>query len=113
MTKQVLFSRRLQTLYVAGLLAGGVLPMLGCSSTPTHESAGEYTSDAALTAHVKTALLHDPGLKSLAISVKTYRAEVQLTGFVNSADQIQKAVAVARSVAGVQAVNNGLAVKPQ
>ena len=85
----------------------------GCSSTPTHESAGEYTADSSLTAKVKAALLADPGLKSLAVSVTTYRGEVLLSGFVNSPDQIQKAVGVARGVEGVQAVKNELNVKPQ
>jgi hyperosmotically inducible protein len=85
----------------------------GCSSTPSHESAGEYTSDSALTAKVKAALLEDPGLKSLAVSVTTYRSEVLLSGFVNSQEQIQKAVSVARGVEGVQSVKNELQVKPQ
>jgi len=85
----------------------------GCSSTPTHESAGEYTTDTALTTKVKTALLEDPGLKSLSVSVKTYRSEVLLSGFVDSPNQIQKAVSVARGVEGVQSVKNDLHVKPQ
>jgi hyperosmotically inducible protein len=85
----------------------------GCSSTPTHESAGEYTTDSALTTKVKAALLEDPGLKSLSVSVKTYRSEVLLSGFVDSPNQIQKAVSVARGVEGVQSVKNDLHVKPQ
>jgi hyperosmotically inducible protein len=85
----------------------------GCSSTPTHESDGEYTSDSALTAKVKAALLADPGLKSLAVSVTTYRSEVLLSGFVNSPEQIQKAVSVTRGVEGVRSVKNDLQVKPQ
>jgi hypothetical protein len=85
----------------------------GCSSTPSHESAGEYTNDTALTTKVKTALLEDPGLKSLSVSVKTYRSEVLLSGFVDSPNQIQKAVSVARGVEGVQSVKNDLHVKPQ
>ena len=85
----------------------------GCSSTPTHESAGEYTTDSALTAKVKAALLADPGLKSLAVSVTTYRSEVLLSGFVNSQEQIQKAVSVTRGVEGVRSVKDDLHVKPQ
>jgi osmotically-inducible protein OsmY len=101
-------------LLIAIAIAGSTLAtMAACSSTPTHESAGEYTTDTATTARVKTALLSDPGLKSLAVSVETYRGEVQLSGFVNSPDQIQKAVAVSRSVSGVQSVKNDLHVKPQ
>ena len=85
----------------------------GCASTPQHESAGEYTDDAPLTAKVKTALLEDPGLKSLSVSVETYRGEVLLSGFVNSSEQIQKAVSTARGVSGVKSVKNDLHVKPQ
>ncbi|WP_244815581.1 BON domain-containing protein [Caballeronia sp. Lep1P3] len=85
----------------------------GCKSTPTAESAADYASDASVTARVKTALLADPGLKSLAVSVSTYRGVVVLSGNVNSEDQIQKAVAVTRSVSGVQSVNNDLHMKPQ
>jgi hyperosmotically inducible protein len=85
----------------------------GCASTPQHESAGEYTDDSAITAKVKTALLRDPGLKSLAVSVETYRGQVLLSGFVDSQVQIEKAVATARAVSGVQSVNNDLHVKQQ
>jgi hyperosmotically inducible protein len=85
----------------------------GCASTPQHESAGEYTDDSAITAKVKTALLEDPGLKSLSVSVETYRGVVLLSGFVNSPVQIEKAVSTARGVSGVQSVKNDLHVKPQ
>ncbi len=61
----------------------------------------------------KAALLEDPGLKSLAVSVTMYRSEVLLSGFVNSLEQIQKAVLVTRGVEGVQSVKNELQVKPQ
>jgi len=100
-------------LIAVALTAPALAITAGCSSTPTSESAGEYASDSAITARVKTALLADPGLKSLAISVETYRGAVQLSGFVNSEVQIQKAVAVTRSVSGVQSVKNDLHVKPQ
>ncbi|SAL35897.1 BON domain-containing protein [Caballeronia humi] len=100
-------------LIAVALIAPAFAITAGCSSTPTSESAGEYASDSAITAQVKTALLADPGLKSLAVSVETYRGAVQLSGFVNSEVQIQKAVAVTRSVSGVQSVKNDLHVKPQ
>jgi osmotically-inducible protein OsmY len=91
---------------IAALLAAPAFAFIaGCSSTAT--------TDTATTARVKTALLADPGLKSLAVSVETYRGAVQLSGFVNSEVQIQKAVAVTRGVSGVQSVNNDLHVKPQ
>jgi hyperosmotically inducible periplasmic protein len=100
-------------LIVAALAAPAFAFTAGCTSTPTKESAGEYTSDTAITARVKAALLGDPGLKSLEVSVTTYRAEVLLSGYVNSEAQIQKAVAVTRGVSGVQSVKNDLHLKPQ
>jgi hyperosmotically inducible protein len=101
-------------LMLSAALAGAAIAITaGCTSTPQHESAGEYTDDSAITAKVKTALLRDPGLKSLAVSVETYRGQVLLSGFVDSPVQIEKAVATARAVSGVQSVNNDLHVKQQ
>lgn len=87
-------------LVVVAALALPAFFLAGCASAPTTESAGDYASDASVTARVKTALLGDPGLKSLAVSVSTYRGVVVLSGNVNSEEQIRKAVAVTRSVSG-------------
>ncbi|WP_248320236.1 BON domain-containing protein [Caballeronia sp. Sq4a] len=100
-------------LLIVATLALPAFFLAACASAPTTESAGDYASDASVTARVKTALLADPGLKSLAVSVSTYRGVVVLSGTVNSEEQIRKAVAVTRSVSGVQSVNNDLHVKPQ
>ncbi len=97
----------------AALAVPAIAITAGCASTPSHESTGEYADDSTTTAKVKTALLQDPGLKSLAVSVKTYRGEVELSGFVNTPDQIAKAVSVTRATSGVQSVKNDLHVKPQ
>src|SRR5437868_11941047 len=43
---------------------------------------GKYVSDSVLTAKVKAALLKEPALKSLDVSVETMRGEVLLSGFV-------------------------------
>jgi len=102
---------------VAALALPALAFIAGCKSTPASgsasESAAEYQSDASVTARVKTALLADPGLKSLALSVSTYRGVVVLSGNVNSEEQIQQAITVTRRVSGVQSVNNDLHVKPQ
>jgi hyperosmotically inducible periplasmic protein len=88
----------------------------GCKSTarPSVTAPGEIaTDDAALAARVKQALVADPGLRSLPISIATYRGVVQLSGYVDSEVQIQKALAVTRGVAGAQSVSNDLHLKPQ
>jgi osmotically-inducible protein OsmY len=47
----------------------------------------------------------------MQIEVKTFKGEVQLSGFVDSAQSVNKAGEVARSVKGVTKVNNDLIVK--
>jgi hyperosmotically inducible periplasmic protein len=81
----------------------------GCKTTA---SSGQNTvDDAALAARVKQALAADPVLKSLPVSVATYRGVVQLSGYVDSDAQIQTAFAVARGVQGVQSVSNDLQLR--
>ncbi|MGF6922950.1 BON domain-containing protein [Paraburkholderia sp. 40] len=88
----------------------------GCKSTATQAvtAPGKVaTDDAALAARMKQALVADPGLRSLPISVATYRGVVQLSGYVDAEVQIQQALAVTRGVAGVQSVSNDLHLRPQ
>jgi len=76
----------LTTLLAAAVLAGGAACAPTSTSTSTRESPAEYTSDAALTARVKTALISVPGVKSTQINVETARGVVSLSGFVDSQD---------------------------
>jgi osmotically-inducible protein OsmY len=100
----------LSAITAAGLLCAGA-PILSCSSTRTHESTGEYVDDSAVTAKVKAAILQDPELKTLQISVKTYKGVVQLSGFVDSKEMVGRAGEVAGKVSGVREVKNDLIVK--
>jgi osmotically-inducible protein OsmY len=84
---------------------------LGCASTPTREGTGEYVDDSAITTKVKAAIFNDPSLKVFQINVETFKGEVQLSGFVDSAQSVSKAGEVARGVAGVKSVKNNLIVK--
>jgi osmotically-inducible protein OsmY len=99
--------RILSFLICVGLIAA----FLGCASTPTRESSGEYVDDSLLTTKVKAAILDDPSLKVLQINVETFKGEVQLSGFVDSAQSVKKAGEVARGVKGVKSVKNNLIVK--
>jgi len=100
-------------------MASAALGVAGCASDKTAasgpsstRSAGEFTSDAALTAKVKTAIATDAGLGSAVnINVNSYRGVVQLNGFVDSADKIDRATTAARGVEGVSRVENNLQVK--
>jgi osmotically-inducible protein OsmY len=97
--------------FAAIAMIGMVGALTGCASTSTSESTGEYVDDATITAKVKAAILNEPGLKSLQISVETYKDVVQLSGFVDNAQSKTRAGQVAAGVAGVKSVRNDLVVK--
>jgi len=88
-----------------------VTAFVGCASTPTRESSGQYIDDSSITARVKAAIYDDPSLKVLQINVETFKGEVQLSGFVDSPQNVRRAGEVARSVKGVVSVKNDLIVK--
>jgi hyperosmotically inducible protein len=90
------------------------LGLSGCATDgdTSRRSAGQFTDDAALTAKVKTAIATDVGTgTAAAINVNTYRGEVQLTGFVDTAEQVRRAETAAKSVEGVRVVRNSVRVK--
>lgn len=95
------------SIFLAVMLAAA----LGCASTPKQESTGEYMDDSVITTKVKAAVFKEETLKSSEINVETYKGVVQLSGFVNSEADINKAVEVARSVKGVTSVKNDMQLK--
>ena len=99
--------RILSILICIGLIA----VFLGCASTPKRESTGEYIDDSAITTKVKAAIFNEPTLKVFQINVETFKGEVQLSGFVDSAQSVKRAGEVARGVKGVNSVKNNLIVK--
>ena len=86
-----------------------ILALVACTSPD--KSAGEYIDDAALTGKVKSALIADPELKATEINVETYKGTVQLSGFVQSPDHVQKAERLTRDIQGVRSVKNAIAIK--
>lgn len=98
---------RLATFFIVVFLAS----LLGCASTAKQEGTGEYVDDTVLTGKVKAAIFNDPSLKSAEINVETFKGVVQLSGFVNSKEDINKAVRVARGVPGVNSVKNDMRLK--
>jgi hyperosmotically inducible protein len=74
-------------------------------------SVGTDVDDSAITTKVKSALLADADVKSSDIKVETRKGEVQLSGFVDSQAQIDRAIAVAKGVEGVKKVDNKMSLK--
>jgi osmotically-inducible protein OsmY len=88
-----------------------IATFVACASTSKQESTGEYVDDSVITTKVKSLLAADDFLKSFQISVETYKGTVQLSGFVNSQQAVDKAGQIATSVKGVTSVKNDLIVK--
>lgn len=101
---------------IAGLIVAAALAALpmtmitGCAVTSGRETVGEYTDDTATTARVKTALTRDPIVKSHQVNVTTFRGVVQLSGFVDSQEQKDRATELVRNMEGVKELHNDLVV---
>jgi osmotically-inducible protein OsmY len=109
-TKQGLPMKNLKIASV--LIAAFMLTtVVGCASTPTSDSTGQYIDDSVITTSVKTAIFNEPTLKVTEINVETFKGTVQLSGFVRSQENIATAMNLARNVKGVQAVKNDMRLK--
>ncbi|RJX34095.1 MAG: BON domain-containing protein [Oxalobacter sp.] len=98
--------------YLTGLfLAAMVVSVMGCASSSKQQGTGEYIDDAVITSKVKAAIFNESSIKSNEINVETYKGVVQLSGFVNSQNNIDKSVEVSRGVKGVKSVKNALILK--
>ena len=118
---------------VAAIVAGATLATAGCGDRNPTATVGQKiersadqvaaatdrattqaavaVDDAAITTKVKTAVLAEPGLKSLQIDVDTKNGVVTLSGTVDNASMKERANQVAQSVSGVKSVVDNLAVK--
>jgi hyperosmotically inducible protein len=95
----------------AFFLAFALVSVVGCAGTPQKEGTGEYVDDTVITTKVKSAIFSEPTLKSAEINVETFKGAVQLSGFVSSQADINKAIDVTRTVGGVKSVKNDMRLK--
>lgn len=93
------------------ILAATLMTAAGCATTEKHSGTGEYIDDSVITTKVKALLFDEPDLKSGQINVETFKGVVQLSGFVNSQADINRAIEIARSVKGVQSVKNDMRLR--
>jgi hyperosmotically inducible protein len=100
------------TALFAGLLIGcNKAPETASTPTAPSTTVGTQMDDTVITSSVKSALLTDPTIKSFDLQVETRKGTVQLSGFVDNQAQIDKALAIARGVGGVTAVENSVTLK--
>jgi hyperosmotically inducible periplasmic protein len=99
---------------VAGLsLAAAMFVWAGCQTAPKDErSAGLALDDKHITERVKKSLDSEPTYKFTDVDVRTFAGIVQLSGFVNSTDQKNRAQQIAQHTEGAREVVNGITLKP-
>ncbi len=96
---------------LVGVLAG---VLWGCAGGPTTSSTGEYIDDSTITTKIKANLVADRSVSAFDIKVETFRRVVNLSGFVNTEDQRERAIKIARETAGVVEVRaDGLTLTPR
>ncbi|MBI4445825.1 MAG: BON domain-containing protein [Acidobacteria bacterium] len=76
------------------------------------QKAAEKTEDATITSAIKTKMASDDLVKASAIDVDTRDGHVTLSGTVRSHAEHERALSIARSVAGVKGVTDRLTIQP-
>lgn len=79
--------------------------------TRGQETVGAYIDDTTITTQIKARMVEDKAVDASAISVETLKGTVQLSGFAKSAEEKERAEAIARRVNGVKAVQNSIAIR--
>ena len=89
-----------------------LLGVTGCATGSRYEqSTGERIDDHGTSSRVKARLEEDTQYKYEGVSVETFKGTVQLSGFVNSRDQKNRAGDLAKHVIAVKEVVNNITVK--
>ncbi len=96
-------------LTVGILASAGVIT--GCAGDRYTQSTGERIDDKGDSSRVREALREDGQYKYEDVKVQTFKGVVQLSGFVNSRDQKNRAGDIAKRIEGVKEVENNITVK--
>ncbi|MGH8720169.1 MAG: BON domain-containing protein [Burkholderiales bacterium] len=86
--------------------------LVACAGSESKRATGEYVDDKVISTKVKTNLGTELGAGSAVdIQVETYKGTVQLSGFVKTQEEKQKAAEIAKKVTGVEKVVNNIALR--
>jgi hyperosmotically inducible protein len=110
---------KIQNMVLAVCLGIAGAGIMGCDNAyesddrlPGERTTGEAVDDRAVTDRVEDALDND-SVKYPDIQVSTFRGVVQLSGFVDTQEQKQRAGDIAEKVAGVKEVKNEISLKDE
>jgi len=94
------------SLAVAGLAPAYATGPTNAGTDTSAAPSQRPVDDGWITTKVKAELIKTPGIKSGDIDVTTKNGLVTLSGTVNSKAQVQKAIALTKSVKGVKNVDS-------
>lgn len=109
MARNLISAQSFKNFFVMLVAAAFVAVLAGCAGAGT--KTGEYVDDSVITTKVKSAFAADKTVSALRVHVVTVDGNVRLSGFVKSSEEKRRAEEVARSVAGVTGVTNGLTIR--
>ncbi len=104
------YAQAVRVMSLAVLVAVLSLSLAACK-TPAGRTSGQVVDDATITSKVKAKLLNDSVMGGVAVSVETFEGNVTLTGAVPTDVQKKRAGQLAKTVDGVQKVNNLVLVR--
>jgi hyperosmotically inducible periplasmic protein len=97
-----------QIVLLSALAAAPLAFTAGCAVTQGKETAGAYAKDKEVASRIKTALYADPVTKGTSIKVQSLNGVVELSGFVDSQQEKDRAGQIANTTPGVVQVYNNL-----
>lgn len=101
---------QLNSRFIAFFLMTYMVFLSGCVSTSGYQGSSEQFDDIVITTKVHEAILDERSLRPFEINVRTIKGVVELSGLVNSRDDMDKAIAVARSVSGIRFIKNDMRI---
>lgn len=94
--------------FIVLFLSLQILFSLGCTTPQKYEGSREQFGDIVITTRVHEAIIDEPSLRPFDINVRTIKGVVELSGLVNSRDDMDKAIAIARKVEGIKLIKNDM-----
>lgn len=94
--------------------AGTIIVLItGCLATHKPGGMEEQYNDIAISTRIHEAILDVAALRTYEINVNTLQGNVELSGFVSSRDDMEKAMAIARrNITATKLVRNRLVIHP-
>jgi osmotically-inducible protein OsmY len=104
-------TRVIQSLALSLCAGLAVMGWTGCASNNHERTAGQYIDDTALAKRVAAELRENAEYKFDDVNVASYKATIQLSGFVNTSEQKKRAAEITSKVGGVKEVINSITLK--